>query len=110
MGDAEFRIKPQTSKNRAEADFKLTEVSDPDGDALVENVEDHDDDKADDRGRDRRDHLRRHVLLQRLQLLHVLVSVFAGEDEEDGQAVHDDGRNGRQDQQNLKDKEAIILT
>lgn len=47
---------------------KLTEVGDPDGHALVEDVEDHDDHEADDGGRDRSGHLGCHVVLQRLQV------------------------------------------
>lgn len=82
----------------------LTEVGDPDGDALVEDVEDHDDNEADDRSRDRGGHLGRHVLLQRLQLLQVLRSEPRGEGEEGGQAVDGDGDDGRHDEQNLKDK------
>lgn len=54
--------------------MKLTEVGDPDGDPLIENVEDHNHDEADERGGDGRGHLRRHVLLQRFQLLQVLSS------------------------------------
>lgn len=42
---------------------QLTKVSDPDGNSLIENIEDHDDDKADEGGRDRGGHLRRHILL-----------------------------------------------
>lgn len=87
--------------------LKLTKVRDPDGDALVENVEDHNYNKADERGCDRSGHLRRHVLLQRLQLLQLLASESGGEGEEDGQAVDNDGHDGRQDQQNLKDIEQL---
>lgn len=79
----------------------LTKVGDPDGDALIEYVENHDDDKADDGGRDRRGHLRCHVLLQRLELL---LAEPRGEGEEHSQAVDGDRNNGRHDQQNLKDK------
>lgn len=86
---------------------KLTEVGDPDGHALVEDVEDHDDDEADDGGRDRGGHLRRHVLLQRLQLLQVLGSELGGEGEEGGQAVDGDGNDGRHDEQNLKDEKRV---
>lgn len=40
-----------------------TKVGDPDGDSFVEHVEDHDDDEADEGGRDGSGHLRRHILL-----------------------------------------------
>lgn len=80
----------------------LTEIGDPDGDSLVEDVEDHDDDEADDGGCDGGGHLRRHVLLERLQLLQVLRSEFSREGEEHSQAVHDDGHHGCQDQQKLQ--------
>lgn len=82
----------------------LTKVCDPDGDPLIEDIEDHDDDKADERGRDRGGHLWRHVLLKGLQLLQVLSSEFSREGEEHGQTVHGDGRDGGQDQQNLGNK------
>lgn len=88
----------------AEVKATLTKVGDPDGDALVEHVENHDDDKADDGGRDRRGHLRCHVLLQRLELLQVIMSEPRGEGKERSQAVDGDRNNGRHDQQNLKDK------
>lgn len=59
-----FRIKPHgTSQYWAEVQFKLTKVGDPDGDPLIENVEDHNHDKADEGGCDRGGHLRRHILL-----------------------------------------------
>lgn len=40
------------SQHLAAAKATLTKVGDPDGDALIEHVENHDDDKADDGGRD----------------------------------------------------------
>lgn len=55
-----------------EEKHKRTIVCDPDGDALVEHIKDHDDNKADDGGCDRRGHLRRHVLLYWLQVLQFL--------------------------------------
>lgn len=84
--------------------FKLTKVGDPDGDSLIEDVEDHDYDKADEGGCDRSGHLRRHILLQGLQFLQVLSSEFCREGKKRSQAVDNDGHDGRQDQQNLKDK------
>lgn len=85
---------------------KLTEVGDPDGHTLVEHVEDHDDHEADDGGRDRRGHLGRHVLLQRLQL-QVLVSQLGGEGEKGGQAVDGDGDDGRHDEKNLEEEKRV---
>lgn len=93
------------SRHLAEVKATLTKVGDPDGDALIEYVENHDDDKADDGGRDRRGHLGCHVLLQRLQLLQVLGSEPCREGKERSQAVDGDRNNGRHDQQDLKDKE-----
>lgn len=86
---------------------RLTEVCNPDGDSLVENIEDHDHHETDDGGSDRRGHLRSHVLLYGLQVLQVVVSEFVGEGDEDRQAVHDDGHDGGQDQQNLKEDDAV---
>lgn len=80
----------------------LTKVGDPDGDVLIEYVENHDGDKADEGGRDRRGDLGCHVVFE---LLQVLVFEFRRECKEHSQAVDGDGNNGRQDQQNLKDKE-----
>lgn len=82
---------------------ELTEIGDPDGDALVENVEDHDHDEADEGGGDGRGHLGGDVLLQGLQLLQVLSPESGREGEKSSQAVDGDGHDGRQDQQNLQD-------
>ena len=43
--------------------FKPTKVGDPDGDALIENIEDHDYNEADEGSCDGSGHLRCHVLL-----------------------------------------------
>lgn len=80
----------------------LTEVGDPDGDALVENVEDHDHHEADEGGGDGRGHLGGDVLLQRLQVLQVLSSESGREGEKRSQAVDGDGHDGGQDEQNLQ--------
>lgn len=88
----------------AEGEFILTKVGDPDGDPLIENVEDHNHDKADERGGDGCGHLRRHVLLQGFQLLQVLSSESSREGKKCSQAIDSDGHNGRDDQQNLNEK------
>lgn len=66
----------------------LTKICDPDGHFLIEVVEQHDDDEADDGGRDGRGHLRGHILFKRLQVLQVSTQLL-GEGDKHGQTVHD---------------------
>lgn len=83
---------------------ELTEVGDPDGHALVEDVEDHDDHEADEGSGDGGGHLGGDVVLQGLQLLQVVGVESGREGEEGGQAVDSDGHDGSQDQQDLRDE------
>lgn len=57
------RYNPHESQCWAEIRSKLTKVGDPDGDPLIEGIEDHNYNEANDGGCDRSSHLRRHVLL-----------------------------------------------
>lgn len=84
----------------------LTEVCDPDGHFLVEVVENHDDDEADDGGCDGRGHLRGDILFEWLQLLSILqvISQPHRENYEHRQTVHDHADHRRYDQQNLQQK------
>lgn len=59
----DFRLNHMQVNTGQKYKSELTKVSDPDGDPLIENVEDHDHNKADEGGGDGRCHLRRHVLL-----------------------------------------------
>lgn len=102
-GDSEGLMTANEAEPTPEFARTLTEVGDPDGDALVEDVEDHDHDEADEGGGDGRGHLGGDVLLQGLQLLQVLSPESGREGEKSSQAVDGDGHDGCQDQQNLQD-------
>ncbi len=96
----------QTSETFINERGSLTEVCDPDGHFLVEVVENHDDDEADDGGCDGRGHLRGDILFEWLQLLsiHQIISQLHRENYEHRQTVHDHADHRRYDQQNLQQK------
>ncbi len=79
----------QTSETFINKRGSLTEVCDPDGHFLVEVVENHDDDEADDGGCDGRGHLRGDILFEWLQLLsiHQIISQLHRENYEHRQTV-----------------------
>lgn len=79
----------------------LTEVGDHDGHLLVDRVEDHDDDEADDGGCDGCGHLWGQVLLDRVCPVGVL-GERCGKYDEHGQPVDNDPDHRGDDEQDLK--------
>lgn len=79
----------------------LTEVGDHDGHPLVDSVQDHDDDEADDRSCDGRGHLRCQVFLDGVGPVGV-GGEGGGEHNEHRQPVDDDADHGSDDEQDLK--------
>lgn len=79
----------------------LTEVGDHDGHLLVDRVEDHDDDEANNGSRDGRGHLWGQVLLDWVCPIGVL-GERRGEHDEHGQPVDNDPDHRGDDEQDLK--------